>query len=142
MRKLLLLLFVLVGCQTPVVAPSPAESSPPVPGIIARGTDGINDWSCSLEELNHDLVWVKCDFQNHFPKIAGNSTANSCTKVTFYDEGTMKPVVQSRKVCSGPLHVGAKSENYAAFIKKDRVALRRCGELLDLCVMLAGNENP
>lgn len=114
------------------VAPGTSEEAT-IPMIIALGTDGKVNWSCKLEELNDSLVWVKCDFHN-----SKTVPESACTKVGFFNNQTNKLVVESRKVCSGPLAVGATSTNYAAFIKENRVALRACGELLDLCVMLAG----
>src|ERR1700681_2546129 len=112
------------------------------PTQIARGTDGINSWACTDVDVNSNLVWIECKFHNNWPAIAGNSVATSCVRVRFFDEHSDKLVVESRKVCSGPLKVGQESTNYAAFIKKDRDTLRKCGEMLDLCVMLAGNDNP
>lgn len=140
MRKLALMLpvLLLVGCKSVVIAPSPVESPEPPPAIIARGTDGINEWACELKELNPALAWVECSFHNNWPAIAGRSTADSCIRVRFFSEQSSKLVVESRKVCSGPLTAGATSVNYAAFQKENRVTLRSCGELLDLCVMLAG----
>lgn len=134
------LLLALTGCfHYTWSEPSPVENPPPPPVIISRGTDGINEWSCKLEELNPALAWVECKFTNTWPSIAGNSTANSCIQVRFWDDASSRLVVESRKVCSGPLRTGENSTNYAAFQKENRVALRKCGELLDLCVMLAGS---
>lgn len=143
MKKFLLpLALILTGCFHATwndSKPAPLPKEDPIPVIIARGTDTINSWDCSLEELNTSLVWVECKFTNHWPAIAGNSTANSCINVGFYDETTGKLVVESRKICSGPLRTGQISTNYAAFIKENRRSLRACGELLNLCVMLAGS---
>lgn len=139
MRKLLPFLLLLTGCFRYTWSEStPIENPPAPPVIIARGTDGINEWKCQLTELNSALAMVECDFRNNWPNIARNSTANSCIQVGFFGEKSGKLVVGSRKICSGPLKTGETSVNYAAFQKENRVALRKCGELLDLCVMLAG----
>jgi hypothetical protein len=133
MKNFLLALLVLAGCaSTPVQPVTPKED--PVPTIIARGTDGLVDWSCQVEELNDKLVWVPCEFHNKTTNI----TVSSCIEVVFYDRQTMRPVVESRRFCSGPTAPNENKTNYAAFIKEKRQALQRCGELLDLCVMLAG----
>ena len=132
MSKLFLFALLLIGCaSTPVQPVAPKED--PIPVIIARGTDGKVSWKCQVEEMNDKLVWVPCEFHNE--KTSLNS---SCITVTFYDQLTMKPVVESRKICSGPLAPNDFKMNYAAFIKDKRATLQRCGELLDLCVMLAG----
>lgn len=134
MRKFLLALpLLLVGCFHETWNDKPAVPEPQVPVIIARGTDGITSWACNVEELNDALVWVKCDFHNGKPV-----TESACIKVGFYDNATGKPVVESRRFCSGVLTPNDNSTQYAAFIKENRRTLRRCGELLDLCVMLAG----
>jgi hypothetical protein len=138
MRKLLALLpvILLTGCRLVLLDPKPVENSPPVT-VIARGTDGINRWDCQVQSLNSTLVWVECRFTNTWTSTAGNSWANSCIQVRFFSEESSKLVVESPKICSGPLHAGNISFNYAAFQKENRVTLRSCGELLDLCTMLA-----
>lgn len=141
MRKLLVLMLpvLLVGCKVVWSTPKPVENPEPPPTIIARGTDGVNEWACELTTFNPALAWVECKFHNTWPAIARNSTADSCIQVRFFDEQSSKLVVESKKLCSGPLRAGETSVNYAAFQKENRVALRSCGELLDLCVMLAGS---
>ncbi len=128
---LLALSAILAGCASTPAPVAPKED--PVPTIIANGTDGNVTWKCQVEELNDKLVWVPCEFHNE--KTTGTS---ACIKVTFYDNVSLKPVLESRKVCSGLLSPHENKVNYAAFIKEKRQALQRCGELLDLCVMLAG----
>lgn len=132
MKYLALAFLLLTGCAGTPAPVAPVEPPPPV--IIARGTDGLVDWSCHVEELNDKLVWVPCEFHNKTPNII----VSSCIEVTFYDRLTMTPVVESRRFCSGPMATNENKTNYAAFIKEKRQALQRCGELLDLCVMLAG----
>jgi len=133
MKYLSLALLLLIGCAT---EPPPVPVTPdPPPTIIARGTNGLVDYSCQVEELNDKLVWVPCEFHNKTPNI----TISSCIEVTFYDRQTMRPVAESRRLCSGPMAPNENKTNYAAFIKEKRQALQRCGELLDLCVMLAGS---
>jgi hypothetical protein len=133
MKNFLFALLVLAGCaSTPIQPVTPPEDNVPV--IIALGTDGLVDFSCQVEELNDKLVWVPCKFHNRNPAMI-----SSCVQVTFYDRVTMKPVVESRKFCSGLIAPNENKTNYAAFIKEKRQALQRCGELLDLCVMLVGS---
>jgi hypothetical protein len=135
--KYLLLLLALAGCAHTEPPPAnPVEDSKPPVVLIALGTDGFIDWRCELTELNDKLVWIPCKFHNRNPA----TTTGACIRVSFYDERTGKLVVQSRKVCSGILKPDDISENYAAFIKENRATLQRCGEVLDLCVMLAGAE--
>lgn len=130
--KSFLFALLLAGCASTTVQPA-APKEDPVPTIIARGTDGLVEWKCQLEELNDKLVWIPCEFHNVNPAIT-----SSCIKITFYSEADMKPVVESRKICSGLLSPNEIKMNYAAFIKDKRATLQSCGELLNLCVMLAG----
>jgi hypothetical protein len=133
MKYLALAALLVVGCAS--TQPQPvAPKEDPIPTIIARGTDGLVDWSCTVEELNDKLVWIPCEFHNRNPAMI-----SSCIKVSFYDEVSGKLVVESRKFCSGPLAPNENKTNYAAFIKEKRQTLQRCGELLNLCVMLAGH---
>ena len=137
MKYLLPFILCLTGCYHHTWNDAPATPKEDhIPIIIARGTDGNVNWTCQTEDLNDKLVWVPCEFQ------AKEATSGACIKVVFYDEATMKPVVEGRKFCSGPLKAGENKTNYAAFIKENRMALRRCGELLDLCVMLAEPAKP
>jgi hypothetical protein len=132
MKSFLIALLVLAGCaETPI---QPVAPEIPLPVIVARGTDGLVDYSCTVEELNDKLVWIPCEFHNRNPAII-----SSCIKVTFYSEMTLTPVAESRKICSGLLGPNETKINYAAFIKEKRAALQRCGELLGSCVMLAGH---
>lgn len=131
MKYLALAFLLLVGCAS---EPPPAPVTPPPPTIIARGTDGLVDWVCQVEELNDKLVWIPCEFHNKTPHMK----ISSCIEVTFYDQLTMTPVAGSRRFCSGPIAPNENKISYAAFIKEKRQALQRCGELLGSCVMLAG----
>jgi hypothetical protein len=127
--KYLLFALLLIGCSsTPPKIYTVQEN--PIPVIIARGIDKNVTWTCEVEELNQKLVWIPCVFHNEQDK--GSS---SCVKVTFYDNVALKPVVESRKVCSGLLAPDENKTNYAAFIKEKRETLQHCGELLNLCVM-------
>ncbi len=133
MKYFLVVLLALVGCAS---APQPQPAAPKednTPIIIARGTDGNVDWVCNVENLNDKLVWIPCEFH------AKEATSGACITVGFFDETTGKPVEESRKFCSGPMQADEIKTNYAAFIQGKRKGLQACGELLDLCVMLAGN---
>lgn len=135
MKYLLPFVLCLTGCFHYTWSESkPVEKEPDPPAIIARGTNGSVDWNCQLTTYNDALAWITCGFQNK----TANAQPSACIKVSFYDEATGKLVVASRDVCSGILPAKDTSERYAAFQKENRVTLRRCGELLDLCVMLAG----
>ena len=134
MKFLLPFVILLIGCfQYTWNDPTPVENPPVPPAIIARGTSGMVDWQCHLSELNHELAWVQCDFQNKLHMAVGPA----CLRISFYDNATSKLVIESRTVCSGILPALETSTRYAAFQKENRVALRKCGENLGLCVMLA-----
>jgi hypothetical protein len=135
MKYLLLTLLILVSCQTTWNPPTSLEKPSPPPAIIARGTDGTIHWACQLQDLNPALAWVECRFTNN---NVINSTTGTCIQVRFFSEESSKLIVESRALCSGSLGPGGSFINYAAFQKEKRVALRKCGELLDLCTMLAG----
>ena len=114
MKYFLLFLPILAACSTynlhaktlgldPTPPVTDAET-PYVSKMIARGTDGINEWYCTDTDANPNLVWVECGFRNTwYPNVAGNSTDNSCIRVRFYEASTMLKVVESIKICSGPL---------------------------------------
>jgi hypothetical protein len=104
--------------------------------IIASGASGPTVWTCQVQELNSALVWVECNFNNHSEDIN-----NVCIRVGFVDKETKMLVVESRKVCSGPLQPNENSTNYAAFFKEKRTVLQKCGETLSSCVMLTSNYN-
>ena len=131
MKYSLLLLLALAGCASAPPKPTVTAKDDTTPVIIARGTDGNVDWVCNVENLNEKLVWIPCEFH------AKEATNGACVMVGFYDEATGKPVMESRKFCSGPLQADEIKTNYAAFIQGKRRGLQACGELLDLCVMLA-----
>lgn len=134
---MLLALPLLVGCaQTTWKAPTEMERPASSVAILASGTDGLIHYQCDVSEVNSPLVWVECKFKN-------DSTAmdKTCINVSFFDEVTGDLVVQSQKVCSGVLMPTQISTNYVAFQKENRVTLRKCGELLDLCVMLTTRED-
>lgn len=135
MKKFLLVLpLLLVGCFHATWNDKPATPQvPDHPVIIARGTNKDVNWTCSLEDYNESLAWIQCDFENQ----QHHAVPSACIKVAFYDNGNGKQVVDSRPVCSGILPALDSSERFVAFNKEKRVALRACGELLDLCVMLA-----
>ena len=150
MKYLLLLLLVFCSMSCMVRwSPSPipvivTEKGYVTPIIVSYGSNGINEFKCQVEEVNASVIWVSCNFHNLWPNIAGNSTANSCIRVRFFDQGYQQLLVQSRQICSGPLRAGEKSVNYAAFFKEDRLILRRCFELFDqgklgTCAMLVNN---
>ena len=133
-----LALLLLAGCVHAKWTDSiPAKNPAPPPVMVARGTDGDIDWKCELNDLNDSLAWVQCDFHDRSPFWLMTS---ACINVSFFDQATGKLVVESREICSGPLLYNGNSTNYAAFQKENRVTLRKCGESLDLCVMLAGPE--
>ena len=137
MKYLFALLALTMGCaSTPVPKPSAVENPPAPPVAITSGTDRASDvnWRCELTEVNPSLAWVQCNFHNR--SIVWDLTS-ACITVTFYDETSGQLVVESRKVCSGPLSVDGISSNYAAFTKNDRKALQRCGADLSYCVMLS-----
>jgi hypothetical protein len=141
MKYLLFTLLLLAGCGAQTwQAPTAIENPQHRTMFVARGTNGVNSWSCTDEEVNDKLVWVRCGFINQWPAIAGKSTANSCVRVGFYTEEGGLPIAQSRQVCSGPLQAGGTSINYAAFTGKERSALKRCGSSLNYCVMLVEPE--
>ena len=134
--KYLLLALLLAGCNwysghTPDV---PVETLPPTPVMIANGTSGAIDWSCRLTEFNQTLAWVQCKFAN----ISAKPADQVCIRVTFFDEETGKIVADSQTICSGFLLQSGASTNYVVFQKEKRASLRKCGEKLALCVMLAG----
>jgi len=120
--------------------PTDAET-PYVSKMVARGTDGINEWYCTDTDANPNLVWVECGFRNTwYPNVAGNSTDNSCIRVRFYEAGSMKKVAESIQICSGPLKAKQETTRYVAFEntskKKDRAPLDVCGTDFKQCVML------
>lgn len=131
MKYSLLMLLALAGCASAPPKPTVTAKDDTTPVIVARGTDGNVDWVCNVENLNEKLVWIPCEFH------AREATPGACVTVGFYDEVTGKPVMESRKFCSGPLQADEIKTNYAAFIQGKRRGLQACGELLDLCVMLA-----
>lgn len=135
MKKFLLVLpLLLAGCFHATWSDKPAAPQvPDHPVILAKGTNKDVNWTCSLEQLNESLVWVQCDFENQ----QKHQVPSACVRVSFYDEGSGRLVVEGRPVCSGIMQPGDVSQRYVAFQKENRVTLRKCGELLDLCVMLA-----
>lgn len=138
--KYLVLLFTLLslsGCFHATFYDTKPVQPPPI--MVATGTDGDLDWRCELKELDESLVWVQCDFHN---QTIAWAAAQNCVRVSFYNESDGKLVAQSRRVCSGLLPYQASSTNYAAFEKENRKALRKCGERLSSCVMLAGEDWP
>lgn len=131
MKNFLFALLVLAGCASAPVQPlTPKED--PAPTIITLGANGKMSWSCQVEELNDKLVWIPCSFHNE-----SEVETSTCIQVSFYTESAGVLVAKSRKVCSGLVSVYETQTNYAAFIKEKRQALQRCGEQLNLCVMLA-----
>jgi hypothetical protein len=120
---------------------------PHIPLTIARGTDGINEYSCSDLDVSNRAVVIECDFQNTWePVVAGNSTDNTCLRVRFYRESNMSVVAESKQICSGNLKAKQKSVKYVAFqdSKTDhsRRALDECGAGWERCVMLAETDYP
>ena len=129
-------------------APSnPTDTETPyVSKMVARGTDGINEWYCTDTDANKSLVWVECRFRNTWtPNVAGNSTDNSCIRVRFYETETMKKVVESRQICSGSLKAKQEVTRYVAFEstkkKHDRKLFDFCGNDFKKCVMLTVRVN-
>ena len=132
---LLVIALSLISCaQTTWPPPSAIENPPPPPVIISSGTSGEVDWSCQLTELNPALAMAACDFQNKLPR----AVPPVCITLAFFDDKGGDLVVESRPLCSGLLPAHHLSTNYAAFQKEKRVALRKCGDDLHVCVMLAG----
>jgi hypothetical protein len=138
---------VMLGLDAPR-NPTDAET-PYVSKMVARGTDGVNEWYCTDTDANPNLVWVECGFRNTwFPNVAGNSTDNSCIRVRFYEASTMLKVVESIKICSGPLKARQESTKYVAFEnlpatdprpvhRMDRSNItNNCGADFKKCVML------
>lgn len=138
---------VVLGLDAPR-NPTDAET-PYVSQMIARGTDGINEWYCTDTDSNRNLVWVECKFRNTwYPNVAGASTDNSCIRVRFYEAATMLKVVESRQICSGPLKAREEATKYVAFEDrpaKDPKPVHRmdrsnitntCGADFKKCVML------
>src|SRR5271166_4998173 len=117
MKYLLLPLLLLLGCQATWPPPSPLEKPDPPPTIIASGTNGQVEWRCQLSELSPAVV--QCDFRNPLKQ----AVPSACLTVAFFDEESHKLVVESRKVCSGPLPSLGTNTNYVAFQKENRVAL-------------------
>lgn len=129
--------------------PTDAET-PYVSKLVARGTDGINEWYCTDTDANPNLVWVECGFRNTWtPNVAGGSTDNSCIRVRFYETATMLKVVESRQICSGPLKAKEETTKYVAFEdlspknprpvhRMDRTNITNtCGTDFKKCIMLA-----
>ena len=127
--KHLLLLF-LISCTS---KDSIVVDPPEVPIQIARGTDGKISWRCELRELDERHAKVRCSFTNN-----SEVEDNACIKVSYYDEQTDELISESDQFCSGTLAPQRSQVYDALFYKNKRKALQKCGELLDLCVMLAG----
>lgn len=139
MKYLLSLVLLLTGCASSFRTASPAiENPPPPPIVIAAGSNGQVEWRCQLNDLNPVLAWVECDFRNTLPR----AVSPACITVTFFDEASHKLIAESRKFCSGVMPAWHVSTNYAAFYKENRKALRKCGDDLSLCVMLAVGTEP
>jgi hypothetical protein len=89
------------------------------------------EWSCEETDVNDSLIWVRCDFHNTSP-----FGQEACIRIIFNDNVTRQEVVESRKLCSGPLWAGGTNENYAAFFKEKRQTLAQsCGPQLQNCYM-------
>lgn len=135
MKYLLPFVLLLTGCfHATWPPPSPIENPLPPPVIIAKGTNGEVSWNCRVSEHNDALTMVECQFDK---ETKHDVAIPACIKVGFFDEVDNKLVVESRQVCSGILIGQENSLGYVAFNKEKRLTLRRCGELLDLCTMLA-----
>lgn len=138
MKYLLPLVILLMGCQATWNPPSSLEKPAPPPTMIAVGTNGSVEWHCELTELNSSLAWVECEFHNTLER----AVPSACLTIDFFDENNHNLIVESRKLCSGLLAATDVNTNYAAFQKEQRVTLRKCGEDLGLCVMLAVGRFP
>ena len=134
--KRYLTLIVMLACSssTPLEYKSPIDEIPAVPVQIARGTDGKTEWMCQLQKLDQSKVEVECQFHNN-----SKEANETCIKVSYYDNESNNLVTESSQICSGLLVSQNDNLVRTTFVKNKRRALQRCGELLDLCVMLAGN---
>lgn len=125
-----LFLWFLIACSSqPTITADPPE----VPIQIARGTNGKINWSCELQELDEQHAKVRCSFSND-----SDVANNACIRVSYYNEQTDTLISESNQICSGNLNPEKSEIKDAVFVKNNRKALQKCGELLDLCVMLAG----
>ena len=149
--KLLFLLPLLFSCHSAVLGLQPTQQYsfdiPHNPLTIARGTDGINQWSCFDLDVSYRALMIECDFENTWePIVAGNSTDNICLRVRFYRQSNMSVVAESRQICSGNLKAKQSSIKYVAFqdSKTDhsRRTLDQCGAKREQCVMLAETDYP
>ena len=126
MKYFLFSLLFLTGCVTYQV-----NTLPHAPGPTSIGFVDNMEWSCEETDVNDALVWVRCEFHNGNPP-----SPEVCIQVTFNDNMTRQEVIESRRMCSGPLWAGGSYENHAAFFKEKRIALTQaCGPKLENCFM-------
>lgn len=129
MKRFFLLTFLLLLTSCNV----PPTTSVPVVHLSNRAVGyGLNTaWACEATDVTEGLVWVECEFLNqHLP------IKNTCIRVTFNDTLSHQEIVQSRKVCSGPLWANRIAKNYAAFVKDQKKTLdAMCGIKLNKCYL-------
>ncbi len=132
MKNLIFILFLFLIACVDENRPVLWSEKTSMPGAVSWGTFQSVDWYCAQTEMSDKLVWVVCSFHN-ISQVKKDST---CIEIVYGLQMPWREVMRSRKLCSGDLESSAKSENYAAFIKKQREVLgEKCGKQLERCYM-------
>jgi hypothetical protein len=132
--------MLLVGCASEDRYYAPEARPDTYTGLPSMSSGSYNgvEWICGADEINDDLVWVRCNFHN-----VSISNREVCLRVGYKRPTELLTndqsfVLSDRIGCSGMLDPDQRSENYFAFQKEARKRLDQvCGTGLKLCKLKA-----